>query len=70
MKHFIELMRVKYVTDAFRCENSDFIVSDQRPLVPEFGEPDGERERKRERNSMCYHMQSDGAGFFFSVHKP
>ncbi len=28
------------------AENSVFIVSDQIPLVPEFGEPDGERERK------------------------
>jgi hypothetical protein len=56
MKYFIELMRceVRIQTgeeykDAFWCENSDFIVSDQRPLVPEFGEPDGERERERER---------------------
>ena len=49
MKHFIELMRceVRIQTgeeykDAFRCENSDFVVSDQRPFVPEFGEPDGD----------------------------
>ncbi len=53
LMHLIELMRcdvrIQTYKDAFRFENSVFIVFDQRPLVPEFVEPDGEEERKKEK---------------------
>ena len=65
MKHFIELMRCEVrkqtgeeYKDGFRCENSDFLVFDQRPFVPEFGEPERERERERmpgSQGTLPYH---------------